>query len=185
MSMLEILASAAALAGVFLTSRKMSAGWMLGALGAVLYALLFFEGKLYAESALQLVYAVLGIRGWMLWKHEKSFQVLPITRLTRNSFLRGSGITLIITIGIGWILARYSDSDVPWLDAFLAASGLTVTVWMMLRYLENWLFWMGIDIASAILYFSRSMPIAALVYLVFTALAVYGYMQWKNDMTRD
>jgi nicotinamide mononucleotide transporter len=185
MSKLELIASLAALAGVYLTSRKLSLGWIIGALGSVLYTVLFFEGKLYAESVLQLIYAVLGIRGWMLWKHEKAFQMLPVTRLTRNSFFRGSSITLILTIGIGWLLSRYSDTDVPWLDAFLAAAGLTVTVWMMLRYLENWLFWIGIDIASAVLYFSRSMPIAALVYLVFTALAVYGYVQWKNDMTRD
>ena len=185
MSMLEILASASALAGVYLTSRKISTGWAIGALGSVLYAILFFQGKLYAESVLQLIYAALGIRGWMLWKHEKAFQILPVTRLTRNSFLRGSSLTLILTIGIGWLLSLYSDTDVPWLDAFLAAAGLTVTVWMMQRYLENWLFWIGIDIASAVLYFSRSMPIAALVYLVFTALAVYGYVQWKNNMTRD
>jgi nicotinamide mononucleotide transporter len=185
MSMLEILASVAALGGVFLTSRKMSSGWMLGSLGAVLYAILFFQGKLYAESVLQLIYAALGIRGWLLWKREKTFQMLCVTRLTRNGFLRGIGITLILTVGIGWILSRYSDTDVPWLDAFLASAGLTVTVWMMQRYLENWLFWMGIDIASAVLYFSRSMPIAALVYLVFTALAVYGYVQWKNNITRD
>jgi nicotinamide mononucleotide transporter len=83
------------------------------------------------------------------------------------------------------LLSHYSDSDVPWIDAFLASAGLTVTVWMMQRYIENWLFWIGIDIASAVLYFSRDMPIAALVYLIFTVLAGYGYLQWKNDLARD
>jgi hypothetical protein len=29
------------------------------------------------------------------------------------------------------------------------------------------------------------MPIEAMVYLIFTILAVYGYLQWKNDLARD
>ena len=185
MSELEILASATALAGVYFTSRKLSAGWMLGALGAVLYALLFFQGKLYAESVLQLIYAAMGVRGWLLWKKDSINSSNAIYQLNRKSFLLGCLVAALLTLMIGWLLSNYSDSDVPWIDDFLAASGLTVTVWMMQRYLENWLFWIGIDIASAVLYFSRSMPIAALVYLIFTALAVYGYLQWKNDLVRD
>ncbi|MFN5371275.1 MAG: nicotinamide riboside transporter PnuC [Bacteroidia bacterium] len=186
MSKLEILASASALTGVYLTSRKSSAGWTIGALGSVLYALLFFQGKLYAESVLQLIYAALGIRGWFLWKNDDADSAAPpIKNLNARSFMLGLLSTALLTLAIGWALSNYSDSDVPWIDALLTASGLIVTVWMMQRYLENWLFWIGIDIASAVLYFSRSMPIAALVYLVFTALAVYGYVQWKNNITRD
>jgi nicotinamide mononucleotide transporter len=185
MNLLEISASIIALAGVYITSRKLSAGWMLGACGAVLYALLFFQGKLYAESVLQLIYAALGIRGWMLWKKDSLRSTDAIKHLTRKSFLVGSLAAALLSLIIGYVLSNYSDSDVPWIDGFLAASGLTVTVWMMQRYLENWLFWIGIDIASAVLYFSRNMPIAAFVYLVFTAMAVYGYVQWKNDLARD
>ncbi|MFN5318443.1 MAG: nicotinamide riboside transporter PnuC [Bacteroidia bacterium] len=185
MSKIEILASATALVGVYFTSRKMSAGWMIGAFGSVLYALLFFQGKLYAESVLQLIYAALGFRGWLLWKKDSLHTTDAIKYLNRKSFLLGCLAIVVMTLVIGGLLSKYSDSDVPWLDAFLAASGLTVTVWMMQRYLENWLFWVGIDIASAVLYFSRNMPIAAMVYLIFTILAVYGYLQWKNDLARD
>ena len=185
MNTLEILASITALAGVYITSHKLSVGWMLGALGAVLYALLFFQGKLYAESVLQLIYAALGIRGWMLWKKDSLRSTDAIKHLNSKSLLLGCLAAALLTLMIGLVLSNYSDSDVPWIDAVLAASGLTVTVWMMQRYLENWLFWMGIDIASAVLYFSRNMPIAALVYLIFTALAVYGYWQWKNELARD
>lgn len=182
---LEIAASASALVGVYLTSRKYNAGWLIGALGSVLYAILFFQGKLYAESVLQVIYAALGIRGWMLWKKDSINSSNPIKFLNKKSFLLGCLAIVVMTLVIGGLLSKYSDSDVPWLDAFLAASGLTVTVWMMQRFLENWLFWVGIDITSSALYFSRDMPIAALVYLVFTALAVYGYLQWKNDLARD
>lgn len=183
--MLEILASAAALGGIYLTTRKMSIGWMLGTLGSVLYAMLFFRNKLYAESVLQLVYAILGIRGWLLWKNDDAAAAAPVKNINFRSLLLGLfGITLL-TMVIGWMLSNYSDSDMPWLDAMLAASGLLVTVWMMQRYLENWLFWIGIDIVSAVLYFSRSMPVAALVYLIFTAMAIYGYVHWKKAIACD
>jgi len=185
MHILEILASVTALVGVYYTSRKMSSGWMLGASGAVLYAILFFQGKLYAESTLQLIYAALGIRGWLLWKKDSFAATDSIKYLNRKSFFWGVFATTLLTLIIGCLLSHYSDSDVPWIDAFLASAGLTVTVWMMQGYIENWLFWIGIDIASAVLYFSRDMPIAALVYLIFTVLAGYGYLQWINDLARD
>jgi nicotinamide mononucleotide transporter len=185
MSPLEITASLVALLGVYLTSRKLSTGWVVGALGSVLYAVLFFLGKLYAESILQLIYAAVGLRGWILWQKESQPEAQGIKRINRKQFILGLLMMGLLSLVCGWALEHYSDSDVPWLDAFLASAGLTVTVWMMQRCLENWLFWIGIDMASAVLYFSRDMPIAALVYLIFTALAVYGYWQWKNDLARD
>lgn len=185
MSRLEILASLVALGGVYLTTRKLSMGWFVGALGSALYAWLFYSGKLYAESVLQIVYAAVGLRGWILWQKEATTEEQAIKHINGKQFMLGLLIMIFLTLICGWTLEHHSDSDVPWIDAFLASAGLTVTVWMMQRYIENWLFWIGIDITSAVLYFSRDMPIAALVYLIFTVLAGYGYLQWKNDLARD
>jgi nicotinamide mononucleotide transporter len=182
MNAFETIAALTALAGVYLTTRKLSLGWFLGLLGAVLYAWLFFEHKLYAEGSLQIVYALLGLRGWLLWKNQANANETPIQRLSRTNFMIGLVATAVLTVLVGIVLQRYSDSDVPWLDAFLAAAGLTITFWMMQRYLENWLFWIGIDLLSAMLYFNRGLHVSGVLYLIFMLTAVYGYLHWKKTL---
>jgi nicotinamide mononucleotide transporter len=71
---------------------------------------------------------------------------------------------------------------VPYLDASLAAAGLVITLLMAKRFVENWLAWIVVDLASAALYFDRGLHITAVVYLFFTATAVYGFFHWKREL---
>ena len=89
---------------------------------------------------------------------------------------------LVFQLLIAWILIRYTDSNVPWCDAFTTALSM-VAMWMLARkYLEQWLVWIVVDVVSVALYLYKGLFFTAGLYALYAIIAVYGYWNWKNMM---
>ena len=58
-----------------------------------------------------------------------------------------------------------------------------VATWMLTQKLiEQWLFWIVIDLLSASVMIYKELYPSAILFLVYTLLAVKGYIAWKKDM---
>jgi nicotinamide mononucleotide transporter len=95
-------------------------------------------------------------------------------------------IIAIITVGtfflIGFILANYTDSNVPWWDAFTTALSFVAT-WMLARKkIENWIFWIVVDATSVALYIYKQLYPTTILFVLLTFLAVVGYIQWRKEL---
>jgi nicotinamide mononucleotide transporter len=56
-------------------------------------------------------------------------------------------------------------------------------MWLMARRkIENWLFWIAGDLISIPLYFAKGYTFTSIQYLIFTIIALYGYLEWKNNL---
>jgi len=54
-------------------------------------------------------------------------------------------------------------------------------MWLMAkRKIENWIFWIVGDVISIPLYFYKGLSLTSFQFLLFTALAVWGYRSWKK-----
>ena len=82
---------------------------------------------------------------------------------------------------IGSLLSRYTDSDVAWLDALPAAGSLIGQVLLARKILENWWIWIGVDIASIVLFAHKQLWLSALLYAMFLVLAMLGLARWRAD----
>jgi nicotinamide mononucleotide transporter len=82
---------------------------------------------------------------------------------------------------IGFILWKYTDSTIPYQDAFTAAGGMVAT-WMLARkILEQWLFWIVIDLMSVVLYVWQGLYATTILFVVYIVMANVGYRQWKKS----
>ena len=95
------------------------------------------------------------------------------------------GIIFVVTfVGIAWILIRFTNSNVPWLDSFTTALSI-VGMWMLARkYVEQWWAWIVVDIVSAGLYVYKDLNFTAGLYALYTIIAIFGYFKWKRMMER-
>ncbi len=176
----EAFAAIIGLMGVWLTIKQRPLGWFLGTLGSALYVLIFFHARFYAESVLQLFYVGMGLYGWLRWRGDDQ-QPFHISRLKAlHWFLFATALTAL-TFGIGTLLDRFSNTDVPYMDAFLASSGLLITLLMAGKYLENWILWVLIDLLSSGWYWHRELHFTAVLYLAFAILAIQGNIRWLKQ----
>ena len=86
---------------------------------------------------------------------------------------------MILLVAIDYILTGYTDSTVPWADAFTTALSI-VAMWMLARkYLEQWLVWIAADVACAALYAYKGLWFTGGLYLAYAVIAVFGFRKWK------
>ncbi|TFH27237.1 MAG: nicotinamide riboside transporter PnuC [Bacteroidia bacterium] len=176
----EILGVIFSILYLFFSIRQNILLWPLGIASALLYMVVFYQSKFYADMGLNGYYVVISIYGWILWRRgsREGESGLPVSRLG----MRNAVVLLVITLAafgiIGMILDRYTDSPVPYWDAFTTAVSFTAT-WMLARkILENWILWIIVDAVSMGLYLYRGLYPTLLLFAVYTTMAVIGYLKW-------
>ncbi len=159
--------------------------WPAGILSSLLYVLVFFNAKFYAGMGLQVYYAAMSIYGWHYWlkgKKEDPSGHLPVTTLTVKQGVISVAVALPVFALIFIILRKYTDSPVPFFDAFITTLGIIGT-WMLARkILFNWIIWVVSDVCATLLYASRGLWPTSILYLTYLSLAVYGYITWKRNL---
>jgi nicotinamide mononucleotide transporter len=179
----ELLAAAVGAFSVWLSVRQNIWSWPTAIVNVVLYAIVFYQTKLYADMGLQVVYAVLSLYGWYEWLYGGEGRTE--LRVTRTGRRLGTLLTLIAAAGsaaLGVLLHRTTDAALPFMDSFLSSTSL-VAQWMMTRkLLENWLVWIGVDVLYVGMFVFKGLYLTAGLYAVFLALAVKGYLDWRRSM---
>jgi nicotinamide mononucleotide transporter len=184
----EVLAALVSIIYVILTIRQIIWLWLFGILSALLYAWVYAHSGFYAGMALQAYYAIISIYGWIHWTAgSKATNAsgydkpgLPVAGITRTQLVVLLSVWLLLWIGIGLILDKYTDSKIPYPDAFTAAGGIVAT-WMLARkILEQWLFWIVIDLVSIGLYVWQGLYPTAILFVVYVIMAILGYIEWKR-----
>ena len=107
---------------------------------------------------------------------------LPITKMPKRSWLKALVVFLVAQILIAWILINFTDSDVPWWDAFTTALSI-IGMWMLARkYLEQWWVWIVVDVVCVGLYIYKGLYFTSGLYALYSVIAVFGWLNWKRLM---
>lgn len=109
-----------------------------------------------------------------------SSEELLITFFPRRLVLRTLGFFLLAWAATYYVLVAYTNSTVPLLDAFTNALSF-VGLWALARkYVEQWLFWIAVDVVCCYLYVVKGIPFKAGLYGLYVVIAVMGYIKWKG-----
>ncbi len=179
----ELIAVAFGLLSVYLSAREHIISWPTAIVNVAIFFFLFWKAKLYADAVLQLVYLALSVYGWYEWRFGGAQHTrLKVSRATSTQWMALVPLFLVGGLGLGALLARYTDSPLPYFDALLTAASL-VAQWMMTRkLLENWLIWIAADIVYVPVFIRRGLPFTALQYAVFLVLAAMGWFGWRQSL---
>lgn len=182
MSPLEIIASALGVWAVWLTVRQNRWCWPLGLLMVLMYAWIFYDGKLYSNMLLQAVYAVLQGYGWWQWTRGGSSQTgVQVSRLSQTGILLSLAIGAVAALALGYLMATFTDAAAPWQDATLSTFSLVAQVWMAQKRVECWPLWIVLDLLFVGLFVQQGLYPTAALYGLFTLLALNGWLTWRRD----
>ena len=162
---------------VWLAVRQHLLTWPLGLANNALYFAVFFEARLYADMALQLVYFALGCYGWWLWTARGSGTPLRVRRTTRAEWLAIAAAVPLATLGLREILVA-ANGAAPFWDALTTALSLAAQLQLSRKRLENWALWILVDAIYVPLYVSRGLHLTAALYALFLAMCVVGLRDW-------
>ncbi|WP_067879603.1 nicotinamide riboside transporter PnuC [Agromyces aureus] len=171
---------------VWAVARGSILNWPLGLANNLAFLVLFAGVGLYADAALQVAFGVLGVYGWIVWARRTRdgagvASAVPIRRARGRELIVGTLIALVATVGVGYLLAAETNSQVPWPDAFILAFSLFATWGQARKLLEQWWIWIAVDVVSIPLYLVKGLWLTALLYTGFLALCVYGLARWTRE----
>lgn len=157
--------------------------WPVGLITSLFYVTVFFVSKFYADMGLQVYYVVVSIYGWWNWKHGgNSGNELHISKTDWNLWMQLFLANILLFAFISWVLVRFTDSPIPYWDAFTTALSIVAT-WMLARKkIEHWILWVIVDAVSLILYFIKGLYPTTLLFVVYTVLAIAGYNTWNKEL---
>ena len=135
------------------------------------------------QAALQVFYVGMAVYGWRAWRGSAVQGASRRQSLGAHGSMRWRGPPSPSSRWCnGWVITRGASSWVPYVDAAIAW-GSVLTTWMVARkVLENWLYWIVLDSAAAVLAAWQGLAATALLFLLYTALALRGYWQWRSDV---
>ena len=178
--MIELLAVIFSIIYVVLAAKQNVWCWAAAIISTTLYIYVCFTAQIYAETGLQCFYLVMAFYGYYNW--NKKDQTLEITQWSIKTHL------LILTLGAvlifltGFFLSTYTSAQMPIIDSFTTIFSLFATYMVVKKVLENWLYWIVIDIISVFLYDSRDLHLSAVLFIIYTGIAVFGYFNWIKVM---
>ena len=179
---LEIVACVLAIAMVICNMRVNPTGWPLAIVSSLLYFALFWNSKLYGDASLQILFIVVAGWGWWQWLRgtETDGRALRVRSLGAQGRLVAVAAVLVGWPAIGWFLRRYTDTDVPWWDAFPTAASI-VGQWLLGRkYVENWPTWVIVNVVSLALFAYKGLWLTVALYAVFVAMSLIGWRAWRQ-----
>jgi nicotinamide mononucleotide transporter len=124
-------------------------------------------------------YFSMSIYGWYVWSNPKpGKKVVPVTWLATKGIFQSLALWALSYLVLYVVLTRFTDSDVPFWDAFTTATAF-VGMWLMAKKkVENWIAWIITDLVSVPLYFYKGLVLTSFQFFIFTILAVLGLIAW-------
>ena len=180
---LDILTTILGLIYIWLEYRASIALWFVGVIMPALDIWLYWSHGLYGDAGMAVYYTLAAVYGFYIWKFKKTRklkQSLPIIHLPRRQYLPATLFFLFAWGATYYILVNWTNSTVPLLDSFTNALSF-VGMWALARkYLEQWLFWMVVDVVCCFLYIQKGIPFKAGLYGLYVVIAIAGYYKWKQ-----
>jgi nicotinamide mononucleotide transporter len=186
LSYLDWIITATALIYVFLAARNNPWCWVFGAVSCGLWGYVdIVQYQLYSDAALQAFYVFMAGVGIYRWQFgasgaEQEAKVLPISRMSVVQHATMIGGSLLAGILLGYFVSQNFPAAATYPDAITTTASVGATFLLLNRKLENWLYWVVIDIAYIGIYWSRDASLLALIMLVYVGTAIYGYQNWHK-----
>lgn len=186
---LEIFGAVTSLGYLYLEIKQKPQMWILGFICSTVYVFVFFRSKIYADMTLNIYYVIISVYGFILWQKNKSPKSEEADGSTNEiSFINltwKTGIILFIITGLMYatsvyILINYTDSPVPYYDSLVTTLSITATWMLAKKIIQHWFIWIFVNFFSVYLFYSRGLYPTSILFIVYGALSVTGYLNWRK-----
>jgi nicotinamide mononucleotide transporter len=179
----EIVAVIFGLLSVWYAKKEKILVYPTGIINVLIYIYICYVAGLYADMGINAFYFVMSVYGWYNWsrKIDTSHHV-PISTVTRLQLIISLVAFVLFFLLLWYVLAKFTDSVVPVWDSF-TTSIFIVSMWLMaLKKIENWLGWIIGDALVIPLFAYKGLVFTSFQYIVFLALAISGYLEWRKKL---
>lgn len=181
MSALEIVAVILGIINILLIIRRSVWNFPVAIAMVSLYFMIFRDAKLYSDAGLQVFFAIVNLYGWWSW-HRNKANVGEIVVRRLPAF--GYAFWIVGSVAAIWcwgnFMGTHTDTSYPYWDASVAMLSIAGQILMTRRFVENWHWWIVVNLISIPLYVAKELYLTAGLYGLFLVLAIAGLVEWRK-----
>lgn len=180
MSELEWIAAALVLINVALVALRSVWNYPFALVAVSLYAIVFYDARLYSDMLLQGFFFALNLYGWAAWMRARDDSGIPVGWMTDRARQGFALATIIAWVAWSFAMDRYTDAIAPWVDGAIAMLSITAQWLLARRRVESWWLWIAVDLIAVPLFAWRGLYATSAVYVVLLGLSIDGLLQWRR-----
>ena len=171
------------LMSVWFAKKNHIAVYPTGMISTGIFVYILYQANLLGDMLINGYFFIMSIYGWFFWTQKiEGFALNTIGVISKKdiyvSIILFTGSLLFVLL-IYKFFDKWNDWSSP-IDTF-TTSLFFVAMWLMARRkIEHWIIWIVGDIISIPLYIYKGLALTSIQYLIFTLIAIFGYIQWKK-----
>jgi nicotinamide mononucleotide transporter len=178
----ELLAVVMAVLYLLLAIRENILCWLCAAISTAIYVYLFADARLYMESALNVFYFGMAVYGWRVWyRGAAGSGNLPVSVWRRRTHAVAIALIIAATSVSGTLLSLHTDAAYPYVDSLTTWGAIWATFLVARKVLENWWYWLAIDLASVFIYWARDLQLTSLLFVIYVIMIPFGLVSWTRS----
>ena len=186
MSWLEAIASLFGIANILLIVRRSVWNFPAALVMVTLTGIVLWDARLYSDAGLQAFFFVVNLLGWVLWARNRGDAgEIIVRRMRLSGRITAVALAMAATWGWGLFMAFHTDATNPWWDASVAMLSVTAQILMTRRFIDNWHWWIVVNLISIGLYWQKQLYWFTGLYVIFLGMAVWGLVEWRRAEARQ
>jgi nicotinamide mononucleotide transporter len=182
---LEIIGVVFGLLSVWLAKKNHIGVFPTGLISTFVYVYLLFQWGLIGDMMINAYYFAVSIYGWYIWTRVNDQK--GQTHISSMSTTEWRNIAALFLGSLLFVYSVYQwfglwNSSTAVIDTFTTAIFFSGMWLMARRKIENWIFWIVGDVISVPLYLVKGFSFTSFQYLIFTFIAIFGYLAWKKTL---
>jgi nicotinamide mononucleotide transporter len=190
LSYIEFVGTVLYLASVWLIVKRNILTWPVGIVSVVLFAILFYQIRLYSDTIEQVYYLAASVYGWWFWSHtEPNLKIIEKVGFSPHRSLVGwAAFTIGASLVVGLVMTRIhlwlpaifgEPASYPYVDGLTTVMSF-VAMWLLARKrVESWVYWIVVDVIGIWLYFVKDVKFLSLLYVILLVIATKGFLEWR------
>ena len=180
-SLISLISGVTGIISVILCSQRKISFYFFGFIQLGTYMYLAWQQRFYGELIENIFYIITMLIGIVVWlkNYNTEEQIVESKRLSDRLFYIICSIMVFICILFGYYMKYFTDNTQPFMDSFSTVPAFIAQTLLMLRYREQWIFWIIIDVVSIFMWMFADNWIMVIQFIFWTMNCIYGYRKWK------
>lgn len=180
-SLISLISGVTGIISVILCSQRKISFYFFGFIQLGTYMYLAWQQRFYGELIENVFYIITMLIGIVVWlkNYNTEEQIVESKRLSDRLFYIICSIMVFICVLFGYYMKYFTDNTQPFMDSFSTVPAFIAQTLLMLRYREQWIFWIIIDVVSIFMWMFADNWIMVIQFIFWTMNCIYGYKKWK------
>ena len=168
---------------IFFTAKANISNFLFATVNTVVYAIYLVYWHIWGTAALEIVFYIpMNFISWYFWAKHRDEEIAQKTKAKKLT-LPANAVCAAIVVGSAVvyhaILVRLGG-EVAWFDAFTLSIGILATILELLRYREQYVWWIITDIVSVGMYIAHFDAVYLTKRSIYLIMAVIGLINWAR-----